>query len=35
MGHSELTHTSTYKKAYDDSDAIKTLKLLRQQEQQK
>ena len=34
MGHSEATHTSTYKKAYDESDAIKTLKLLRQQEQQ-
>ena len=31
MGHSEATHTSTYKKAYDESDAIKTLKLLRQQ----
>jgi len=33
MGHSEATHTSTYKKAYDESDAIKTLKLLDQQQQ--
>jgi len=33
MGHSEATHTSTYKKAYDESDAIKTLKLLDQQQE--
>ena len=34
MGHSEAIHSSTYKKAYDKSDALKTAKLLRQQQQQ-
>ena len=34
MDHSDATHTSTYKKAYDESDAIKTLKFLNQQQQQ-
>ena len=34
MGHSEAIHSSTYKKAYDKSDALKTAKLIRQQLQQ-
>ena len=33
MGHSDSIHSWTYKKAYDKSDALKTAKLLRQQQQ--
>ena len=34
MGHSEKIHRETYMKGYNESDAIQTLKLLRQQQQQ-
>jgi len=34
MNHSEAILSSTYKKAYDKSDAFKTAKLIRQQLQQ-
>ena len=34
MGHSEKEHRKTYMKGYSESDAIETLKLLRQQQQQ-
>ena len=34
MGHSEKEHRKTYMKGYSESDAIQTLKLLRQQQQQ-
>ena len=34
MNHSEAILSSTYKKAYDKSDASKTAKLIRQQLQQ-